>query len=146
MRITLLLIEVLLTALPSLRAQNAKEPIQVTDMLKIATVGDIHLSPDGRLAVFTLTTIEPDTAGKPGKWDYKYVTQLYLAASDGSSAPRQMTTAKEGASQPAWRPDGRAIAFVRGTDGKPQVYVLSLEGGEPAQLTRFRYGVSSPRW
>jgi dipeptidyl aminopeptidase/acylaminoacyl peptidase len=146
MRISLLFIATMLTALPHLRAQNANQPIQVTDMLKIATVGDIHLSPDGRLAAFTLTTIEPDTAGKPGKWDYKYVTQLYLAASDGSSAPRQMTTAKEGASQPAWRPDGRGIAFVRGVEGKPQVFVLTLEGGEPMQLTRFRYGASSPRW
>jgi dipeptidyl aminopeptidase/acylaminoacyl peptidase len=146
MRKTLLIILVLLTALPCLQAQNSKEPIQVTDMLKIAMVGDIHLGPDGRLAVFTLTTIEPDTAGKPGKWDYKYVMQLYLAASDGSSAPRQLTTAKEGASQPAWSPDGHKIAFVRSVDSKPQVFVLSLEGGEPLQLTRFRYGASSPRW
>jgi dipeptidyl aminopeptidase/acylaminoacyl peptidase len=146
MRISLLFIATMMTALPCLRAQNANQPIQVTDMLKIASVGDIHLSPDGRLGVFTLTTIEPDTAGKPGKWDYKYVTQLYLAASDGSSAPRQLTTAKEGASQPAWRPDGRGIAFVRGVEGKPQVFVLTLEGGEPMQLTRFRYGASSPRW
>jgi len=148
-------IAILLTALPCAEAQDgkgpaqahdAKEPVQVTDMLKIATVGDIHLSPDGRLVVFALTTIEPDTAGKPGKWDYKYVTQLYLAASDGSSAPRQLTTAKEGASQPAWRPDGRGILFVRGVEGKPQVFVLSLEGGEPMQVTRSRYGASSPRW
>jgi dipeptidyl aminopeptidase/acylaminoacyl peptidase len=155
MRITLLFIGAFLTTLPSLQAQNGKEPaqvqsgkepIQVTDMLKIATVGDIHLSPDGRLAVFTLTTIEPDTAGKSGKWDYKYTTQLYLSGSDGSSAPRQLTTAREGASQPAWTPDGQKIAFVRSVDGKLQVFVLSLEGGEPMQLTRFRYGASSPRW
>jgi dipeptidyl aminopeptidase/acylaminoacyl peptidase len=146
MRVILLFIGAFLTALPCLRAQNGQDPIKVTDMLKIATVGDIHLSPDGKLAVFTLTTIEPDTAGKPGKWDYKYVTQLYLAASDGSSAPRQLTTAREGASQPAWSPDGHGIAFVRGTDGKPQVFLLSLNGGEPVQLTRFRYGASSPRW
>lgn len=57
----------------SLQAQESKEPVKVTDMLKIKTVGDIHLSPDGRLAVFTLLTIEPDTAGKTGKWDYKYL-------------------------------------------------------------------------
>jgi len=146
MRKTVIGIGVLLATLPSLRAQNIKEPVKATDMLKIASVGDIHLSPDGRLAVLTLTTIEADTAGKPGKWDYKYMTQLYLAPGDGSSAPRQLTTAKEGASQPAWAPDGRQIAFVRGTDGKPQVFVLSLDGGEPVQLTRFRYGASAPHW
>jgi dipeptidyl aminopeptidase/acylaminoacyl peptidase len=146
MRITLLFIGALLATLSSLRAQNGKDPVKVTDMLKIASVGDIHLSPDGRLGVLTLTTIEPDTAGKPGKWDYKYVTQLYLVPGDGSSAPRQLTTAREGASQPAWDPEGHAIAFVRSADGKPQVFLLSLDGGEPMQLTRFRYGASSPHW
>jgi dipeptidyl aminopeptidase/acylaminoacyl peptidase len=146
MRKSLTVIVALLATLPCLQAQTGKEPVKVTDMLKIASVGDIHLSPDGRLAVFTLTTIEPDTAGKPGKWDYKYLTQLWLAAGDGNTQPRQLTTAKEGASQPAWNPDGHLIAFVRAVDGKPQVFVLSLNGGEPVQLTRFRYGASSPRW
>jgi dipeptidyl aminopeptidase/acylaminoacyl peptidase len=115
-------------------------------MLKIASVGDIHLNATGQLAVFTLTTIEPDTSGKPGKWDYKYLTQIWLAAGDGSTPPQQLTTAREGATQPAWNPDGHKIAFVRTMDGKPQVFVLSLDGGEPIQLTRFRYGASSPHW
>jgi len=146
MRKSLTIIAALLATLPCLRAQVGKEPVKVTDMLKIATVGDVHLSPDGQLGAFTLTTIEPDTAGKPGKWDYKYLTQIWLVPSDGSAPARQLTTAKEGASQPAWRPDGRGIAFVRASDGKPQLFVLSLDGGEPVQQTRFRYGASSPHW
>jgi dipeptidyl aminopeptidase/acylaminoacyl peptidase len=115
-------------------------------MLKIESVGDIHLNATGQLAVFTLTTIEPDTSGKPGKWDYKYLTQIWLAAGDGSTPLRQLTTAREGATQPAWNPDGHKIAFVRTVEGKPQVFILSLDGGEPLQLTRFRYGASSPHW
>jgi dipeptidyl aminopeptidase/acylaminoacyl peptidase len=135
-----------LATLPSLRAQTTKEPVKVTDMLKIESVGDIHLNATGQLAVFTLTTIEPDTSGKPGKWDYKYLTQIWLAAGDGSTPLRQLTTAREGATQPAWNPDGHKIAFVRTVEGKPQVFILSLDGGEPLQLTRFRYGASSPHW
>jgi len=130
----------------ALCAQPAQEPVKLTDLLKIHTVGDIHLSKDGRLAVFTLTTIEPDTSAKTSKWDYKYVNQLYLVPSDGSVRPRQLTTAREGAGQPAWSPDGKQIAFVRTADGKPQIFLLSLEGGEPTQLTHFRYGASSPKW
>ncbi|HXB95715.1 MAG TPA: prolyl oligopeptidase family serine peptidase, partial [Puia sp.] len=130
----------------ALRAQSQQEPVKATDLLKIKTVGDIHLNKDGRLAVFTLTTIEPDTAGKPSKWDYKYLTQLYIVPSDGSAPPRPLTTAREGASQPAWSPDDRQLAFVRNVDGKPQVFLLSLQGGEPEQLTHFRYGASSPKW
>jgi Tol biopolymer transport system component len=146
MRKLLLSLFSLSCALPCLYAQGGKQPVKVTDMLKISTVGDIHLSADARLAVFTLTQIEPDTAGKAGKWDYKYMTQLWLAESDGATPPRQLTTAKEGAVQPAWSPDSRRIAFVRAVEGKTQLFVLSLEGGEPVQVTHFRYGASSPRW
>lgn len=127
-------------------AQPAQESVRLTDLLKIRTAGDIHLDKDGRLAVFTLTSIEPDSTAKTSKWDYKYVNQLYLVPSDGSAPPRQLTTAKEGAGQPAWSPDGKQLAFVRAVEGKPQVFLLPLDGGEPAQLTHFRYGASSPKW
>jgi len=127
-------------------AYAQKTPVKLTDMLKIKSVGELHLSNDAQQAVFTLTTIEPDTVAKSSRWDYKYLTQLYIVPSDGSTAPRQLTTAKEGASQPAWSPDDRSIAFVRAVDGKPQIFLLSLQGGEPLQLTRFHYGASSPKW
>ena len=136
----------LVLALFTVGAHAQKQPVKLTDMLKIKTVGEIHLSKDGQQAVFTLTTIEPDTAAKNSHWDYKYVTQLYIVPADGSASPRQLTTAKEGASQPAWSPDGKTIAFVRAVDGKSQLFLLSLQGGEPIQLTHFRYGAASPKW
>jgi dipeptidyl aminopeptidase/acylaminoacyl peptidase len=146
MRLPFSILAGLILSAPALQAQaQPKDPIKVTDLLKIKTVGEIHLSKKGAQAVFTLTTIEPDTSIKTSKWDYKYLTQLYVMPVDGS-APRQLTTAKEGATQPSWSPDGRQIAFVRPVDGKTQIFVLSLDGGEPIQLTHFRYGASSPKW
>ena len=139
-------LSILLLFTAAIHAQSPQEPIKITDLLKIRTVGDVHLSVDGRLAVFMLTTIERDTSSRTSKWEYKYVNQLYLVPSDGSAPPRQLTTAKEGASQPAWSPDGRRLAFVRAAEGKLQVFLLPLDGGEPVQLTHFRYGASSPRW
>lgn len=118
------------------------EPFKVTDMLKIKTAGGVTLSSDGSKAAFLLTSIEPDGSAK---WEYKYVTQLWMVPTDGSAAPRQLTS-RENASQPAWSPDGKQLAFVRMTDGKPQVFLLSLEGGEPTQVTKFRYGAGAPRW
>ncbi len=124
-------------------SQNGKEPVKVTDLLKIKSIGSVALNDDGSKAVFTVTSIEPEDNNK---WEYKYVTQLWIATTDGSSAPRQLTFAKEGASQPAWSPDGKQIAFVRTADGKPQVFVLSFDGGEPMQLTKYKYGAFSPEW
>lgn len=123
-------------------AQNGKEPVTVTDMLKIKSIGGITLSNDGSKAAFTLTTIEPDA---DNKWEYKYVNQLWMVTTDGNSQPKQLTT-KEGSSQAAWSPDGKQIAFVRMADGKPQIFLLSLDGGEATQLTKFRYGAGTPKW
>jgi dipeptidyl aminopeptidase/acylaminoacyl peptidase len=125
----------------SVAGQN-KQPVTVTDMLKIRSIGNITLSADGSKAAFTVTAIENDG---DAKWDYKYVTQIWMVLTDGNSAPRQLTT-KESASQPAWSPDGRQLAFARAVDGKSQIFLLSLEGGEAVQLTKFKYGASAPKW
>lgn len=131
----------LLIPLQSVTAQNTDRLIKVTDMLRIKQMNSVVLSPDGSRAAFVVNSIEPDG---DQKWEYKYVNQLYVVPADGSSAPRQLT--REPASQPAWSPDGRQLAFVRAVDGRPQIFLLSFDGGEALQLTKFRYGASSPKW
>jgi dipeptidyl aminopeptidase/acylaminoacyl peptidase len=123
-------------------SQTAREPVKVTDMLKIRSIAGVHISNDGSRAVFTVTAIEPDG---DSKWDYKYVNQIWIVNTDGNSSPRQLTT-KEGSSQAAWSPDGKKIAFVRLADGKPQVFLLPLDGGEATQLTKLKYGAGTPKW
>lgn len=124
--------------------QMAKQPVQVTDILKIKTVNSVNLTEDGSSAVFVVNSIEPESDSS--KWEYKYISQLWFTSTEPGAVPRQLTFSKDGASLPAWSPDGKQLAFVRTTEGKPQVFILSLSGGEPMQLTRFRYGASSPRW
>lgn len=115
---------VFLLLLAQLTVIAQSEPVKVTDMLRIKTPGNVQLSPDGKWAVFTVTSIEPEE----NKWEYKYLTQLWLVPADGSAAPRQLTTSREGASQPAWHPDGKQLAFIRVAEGKPQVFLLSPFG------------------
>ena len=123
-------------------AQTGKEPVKVTDMLKIKSINGITLSNDGSKAVFTVTAIEPDAENK---WEYKYINQVWMAATDGATAPRQLTY-KDGSSQAVWSPDGKQLAFVRVADTKPQVFLLSLDGGEAVQLTKYKYGAGTPKW
>jgi dipeptidyl aminopeptidase/acylaminoacyl peptidase len=133
---------VFLILITSISYSQTKEPVKVADMLKIKSIGGIDLSNDGNKAVFTVTAIEPDG---DNKWEYKYVNQVWMVNTDGSSSPKQLTT-KEGSSQAAWSPDGKQIAFVRLADGKPQIFLLSLDGGEASQLTKFKYGAGGPKW
>src|SRR6516162_7806457 len=123
-------------------AQNGKDLIKVTDLLKIKSISGVTLSKDATKVAFVVTSIEPDGDSKV---DYKYNSQIYIVPADGSSAPKQLTT-KESSSQPAWSPDGRTIAFVRAAEGKPQIFLLSLDGGEAVQLTKSKYGAAGPKW
>lgn len=124
-------------------AQNGTETIKITDMLKISQVGNVSISPDGSRSFFTVTNIEPEGETK---WEYRYTTRLYVIDNNGSSAPIQLTSGREGVGQPVWSPDGKNILFARAVDGRSQLFLLPLGGGEPIQLTRFRYGAGSPRW
>ena len=124
-------------------AQKGNDPILVTDLLQVKAIGAVKLSNDGKRAVYSVVSVIPDEKVPD---DFVYQSQLWLLNTDGISAPVQITFAKEGASQPAWSPDGNTIAFVRNVDGKPQIFLLSLAGGEPQQLTRWKYGASNPVW
>jgi dipeptidyl aminopeptidase/acylaminoacyl peptidase len=127
----------------SASAQNNPEPVKVTDLLHIKTVRDIKLTRDGSRAAFVLSTIEPDERNKQ---EYRYATQLYTLATNGNAQPVQVTFSRDRASQPAWSPDGRQLAFVRLVDGKPQIFILPMSGGEAWQLTRFSFGAANPKW
>lgn len=132
---------VLLLCTLTVTAQN-KRPVKVTDLLNIRSLNAVTLNRTGDRAAFVVTAIEPDGENKS---DYKYTNQIWMTGTGDQAAPRQLTT-KENASQPAWSPDGKQLAFVRAADGKPQIFLLTFDGGEAIQLTKFKYGASQPAW
>src|SRR5687767_11299077 len=105
-------------------ATAQKRGMRVTDMLNVKTVQSIVLSPDGRKAAFVLNTIEP----QDNKTDYSYHSQIYTISTSLNSTPRQVTFAKDRASQPSWSPDGNSLAFVRTVDSRPQIFILPMSG------------------
>ena len=121
--------------------------IGVQDLLQVKELSAPVLSPDGSQVVYTVRSIE-ERADKPG--DYLYHTQLWLAATDGRSPPRQLTRGDANAFSPAWHPSGDRLAFVRAErDRKPQIWVLPLPGsggGEAYPLTHYSLGAGNPKW
>ncbi|MEP7266284.1 MAG: S9 family peptidase [Saprospiraceae bacterium] len=117
--------------------------IQVSDLTKIKTAGNVQITPDGKNIIYTVQAIEPDAKDK---WDYNYVTQIWMADVSGNTSPRQLTYQKDGANNPRISPDGKSIAFTRSVDGKGQIFILPMDGGEPWQLTTEKNGAGNPVW
>ncbi|MEI6105938.1 MAG: S9 family peptidase [Opitutae bacterium] len=150
------LLVALMVLAPVLRSAEATGPSLITaaDLFNLKQVEAPALSPDGWWVVYIVRSIEPkpdmpaETPVKAGaKDDWVYRTQLWLAATDGRTTPRQLTFGTAGNSSPVWSPSGDRIAFVRsGEKEKPQIFLLSLAGGEALPLTKIETGATQPRW
>src|SRR5712692_7570364 len=130
-----LLLALAATCGASLSAQQ--RAISDSDLFAFRWVASPQISPDGRQAAYVLVTVNAKHDG--------YETSLWLVGTDGASIPRRLTAGpKDGA--PRWSPDGSTLAFVRPTDGRPQLHLLPLTGGEAQQLTDLPKGAGPAVW
>jgi dipeptidyl aminopeptidase/acylaminoacyl peptidase len=100
-----------------------KRRIAIEDIVRVRTVSNAQISPDGKRVAYTVRT--PD--------ELKYASHLWV---DGEA----FTSGKVSDAGHRWSPDGRWIAFVRTVDEASQVHVLSMSGGESRALTTLEPG------
>jgi Tol biopolymer transport system component len=76
------------------------------------------------------TTARADPAySADGRWvAFTEARDIWIARSDGKGAPVQVTRDGANDSQPAFSPDGRRIAFVRGIVGSGDIFVVHRDG------------------
>jgi dipeptidyl aminopeptidase/acylaminoacyl peptidase len=138
----LLLSVVVLAALAAQPAAQQRRLITETDLFRFVWIADPQIAPDGAQVAFVRVTADE-------KKD-QYDTSIWIVPADGSAAPRPLTGGTRDVS-PRWSPDGRRLAFVRAAekDGRvqpPQIYMLSLAGGEGRAITEIPRGAGAPAW
>ena len=118
-----------------LTATVLAHPFQVEDMQNLSRVGEVRISPDGQWAVFTVT--RSDLAKN------RSATNLWRVSTAGGE-PEQLTFVDHGSNTtPRWSSDGRYLYFLSSrVDAKPQVFRLSVAGGDAMQVTSFATGVA----
>jgi dipeptidyl aminopeptidase/acylaminoacyl peptidase len=122
-------------------AAAASRRLTHEDVWLMKRVGAPSVSPDGRVAVFSV--VDPAYDRKEQKSD------LWMVPTDGSTKPRRITNTPAAESDLDWSADGRRIAFSakREGDDESQIYVLDLAGGGEAQrVTSAPLGASAPKF
>jgi hypothetical protein len=97
--------------------------------------------PGGRVRTLTQSGADPSWAPAGDRLAFTIDTSLHVVNADGSGLRTVWEAAEqgEGASSPAWSPDGRSIAFVRYLDhgeSTAGVYTIGTSGGGLRLLRR----------
>lgn len=102
-------------------------PEERSDPVPVQLAANPALSPDGKRVVFS------------------WAGDLWTVPGRGGPARRLSThPAYEG--DPVFSPDGTKIAFTSNRSGKDQVYLMSIDGGLPSQLTFHSEGARVVEW
>ena len=117
-----------------------RRPVSIDDLYRLRFVSDPRISPDGTQVVYVVAWADSDRT--------RYRSQLMLAPTDGSQPARPLTSGRHRDGAPRWSADGRRLAFLsdRAEDERRQVFLLSMEGGEPQQITSLKHGAGAPVW
>ncbi|MCL4832677.1 MAG: S9 family peptidase [Caldilineaceae bacterium] len=114
--------------------------IQPNDYFRLRFLQDAALSPDGKAVAYTVLHTETHT--EPAI-DRKVICLQEIE----SGYTKQLTQENSLNHSPAWSPDGSQLAFISDRAGKPQIFLLPVDGGEARRLTELPNGVgSAPLW
>jgi dipeptidyl aminopeptidase/acylaminoacyl peptidase len=145
----------LLSTLALARQAEGKRGVTPEDYFVFELVSDPRISPDGKLVAYVVTTVDQ-------KQNRRH-SSIWMTATDGSRSPWQFTTSPQNSNSPRWSPDGQWLAFISSRpsteaavpraanestagEARPQVWVLSMSGGEARRITNLKNGVSTFQW
>lgn len=107
--------------------------------LKLKNISAVVPSPDGSRVLYTVReAVMTDDRSE-------YINQVWLCNADGSNHV-QLTKGDKNSSNPQWSPDGKWISFTSSRDGKNNLYLLPVGGGEAEKMTDVKTGVGAYEW
>lgn len=118
-------------------------PVTVDDLMKLSTICDVRISPDGKQVAYVVSTPSFDTAAHEA-------ALFRIAAGGGKSMRLTYGTRIFNKPLPApwlrWSPDGSWLSFIAFVGDVPQVMVMAATGGEPRAITAVDGGVTRYEW
>ena len=117
-------------------AANAEDFLSTEDLRAQVELSALELSPDGKqmLILVSRQDFESNT----------FVDELLLI--DVGTRKQRPLTQRAGISMATWSPEGDRVAFLADAEGTQQIFILSMRGGEPLQITSSKGGILHYSW
>jgi len=132
---------ILLVALtPPAQAQRA---MTAADILRVASVNDAQISPDGEWVVYTVSTTEANET-RSTLWLVRARRNTAITRPDEDDAPFERAVPVQllapgwSASNPRWSPDGKRIAFRATQQERSGIWIISLGDRQPRLVAPVR--------
>ncbi|MBI2419339.1 MAG: PD40 domain-containing protein, partial [Ignavibacteriales bacterium] len=113
-------------------AQNKKE-MTFEDMWLMQRIGDVVLSPDGKLLAFSSTSYSLDLN--------KGNSDIFIMNANGTGLTKVLGTEKS-ESAPKFTPDGTKLSFLK----EGQIWTCNADGSAPEKITDIYTGVDGYVW
>jgi len=110
---------------------------QIENVGKIVRLSDPQISPDGKSIALVVSRTNFD--------EDRYDPELVLI-DVSTRMQRVLTRGRRGLGQARWSPDGSRLAFLAAADGKSQIFVMPMNGGDAWQLTKSGTGIQQFAW
>src|SRR6185369_11366609 len=140
---------VLLVAIPC--AAQPRQPMRPADVLKVMTVSDAQISPNGQWVVYSVSSVDEDQnvstlwlarvtfeslpTPVPTPTPRRPLPPVYFNEwPESRTAPRPLLPSGWNASTPRWSPDSNSIAFRSTHDDVDGLWVVKVEKPEPRLL------------
>ena len=139
-RIDLTLWYVAICAMPSiLFAQDTNLSWTPSFMVGLDMVESSIVSPDGRWVAYTIRSAK--TEGE----DSKFISQLWVSNWEGTFN-RQFTHLEQGVGSIQFSPDNKNISFLSMKEGKNQIFLIPIDGGESYAISQSTGSISAYKW
>src|SRR5262245_7177643 len=123
--------------------QSAAAALTVDDLMRLSSVVDVQMSPDGNRVAYVVST--------PNLSKNEQEPALYVAAAaGGTSVPIgesvRIFNLPSPRPQLRWTPDGQSISVLGFAEGRPEIFTIPAAGGAARQITRAPQGVVAYEW
>src|SRR6476659_2322678 len=119
--------------------QDKQQNWSPAQCLKLKNITAVRPSPDGSKVLYTVREAVMTQERS------EYINQVFVCNADGSNTI-QLTHGDKNSSNPQWSNDGKWIAYTSNRDGKNNLYVIPINGGESEKITDTKTGVEDYKW